>query len=79
MQTCYEHVGLKVLSGRARSKFAGGKIVTITWYSSDMFHCMLKAGFVALVSLKVPSGWRVCVCVCAADRDSEEQATQLVC
>ena len=26
------------------------------WYSNDMFHYMLKAEFVTLVSLKVPSG-----------------------
>ena len=32
------------------------KIVTIMWYSNDMFHCMFKAELVMLVSLKVPSG-----------------------
>ena len=26
------------------------------WYSNDMFYYMFKAEFVALVSLKVPSG-----------------------
>ena len=26
------------------------------WYFNDMFHCMFKAEFVTLVSLKVPSG-----------------------
>ena len=31
------------------------------WYSNDMFHYMLKAEFVKLVSLKVPSG-----CGCGA-------------
>ncbi len=32
------------------------KIVTLTWRSNDMFHYMLKAEFVKLVSLNVPSG-----------------------
>ncbi len=32
------------------------KIVTFTWHSNDMFHYVLKAEFVALVGLKVPSG-----------------------
>ncbi len=32
------------------------KIVAFTWYCIDMFHCMLKAEFVTLISLKVPSG-----------------------
>ena len=30
--------------------------MTFTWCSKDMFDHMLKAEFVALVSLKVPSG-----------------------
>ncbi len=32
------------------------KNVTFMWYANDMFHYMLKAEFVTLVSLKVPSG-----------------------
>ncbi len=32
------------------------KIVTFMWYSNDMFLYVFKAEFVALVSLKVPSG-----------------------
>ncbi len=32
------------------------KLVTFMWYSNDTFHCMFKAEFVTLVSLKVPSG-----------------------
>ncbi len=38
-----------------RNKFTK-TIVTLTWYSNDLFHYMFKAEFVALVSLKVPSG-----------------------
>ncbi len=39
------------------NKFTKKKIATFTmWYSNDMFHHMLKAEFVTLVSLKVPSG-----------------------
>ena len=33
--------------------------MTSMWYSNGMFHYMLKAEFVALVSLKVPSGTRL--------------------
>ncbi len=29
------------------------------WYSNDMFHYMLKAEFLTLVSLKVPSGYKI--------------------
>ena len=30
--------------------------VTFTWYSDDTFHYMFNAEFVALASLRVPSG-----------------------
>ncbi len=34
------------------------KIVTLMWYSNDMFHYTFEAEFATLVSLKVPSGTR---------------------
>ena len=40
------------------------KIVTFTWYSADMFHYVLKAEFVTLGSLKVPSGCRLHMRMC---------------